>query len=435
MSHIRINQQYVIAVFSAVGICCCLFGGPKCSAAEVEPDTPLLTQWRQAVVERVQGYGEREKLTDFSWPEDQVWPGLCIAGSVPNNPLLLQCLEEKGKQSPLWTHLKAWARQPRPRIICQWNDGYWLQFFEVSRRQRRPLGAFRTSDVFREEGDLRRYCVVAGGDSLYALFLDWHRPIIKHAYRLVPGQAPEEVPVQTIPNRESILLVDSGQCYGCPSEYRYYEGPLSLVDANGYVHARAVLPADWGLYGNPLRTIEDTGEQFLIALKGAQRSDWPSHEAYLERMLLMEVERGVKGHEPAASTLFVSAKEPILQLLPALEPERAQIVDVAFLGDSIHGRIAVKKVTEYRFAKEQLYCIELWAYRDGRAAVLIDLIAWYNARKQSFHYWTGNYGEIHEAPMAYKTSFNFNWQLVPVASGPDKLVYAREDGIWQVKLP
>ena len=333
--------------------------------------------------------------------------------------------------------MQAWARKMEARTICNWDDGRWLQFFEVSRDERTPLGAFRTCDVCVEDGDFRRYCVVAGEDALYALFLDWHRPIIKHAYRFFPGQPPQEVPIAAIPNRENILFVDSGQCYGCPSEYRHYEGPISLVDANGYVHARAVLPADWGLYGSPLRTIKDTGERFLVALKGAEVSHWPRHESYLEKMLLMEIKHGVKEHEPAACTLFVSATEPILQLLPALEPERAEIMDIAFLGDSIHGRLAVKKVTRYRFIRERekLSCIELWAYRNGHGAALVDLIAWYAGPHQHFHYWTDTYGGIHETIVQRKSYWNPLWQLVPVPSGPEWFLYAREDGIWQVKLP
>jgi len=71
MSPTSTNQKHVLAVIFAIALCCCLVAGSRCSAAEVEPDAPLLTQWRQAVVERVQGYGERRKLADFSWPRDQ----------------------------------------------------------------------------------------------------------------------------------------------------------------------------------------------------------------------------------------------------------------------------------------------------------------------------------------------------------------------------
>lgn len=123
--------------------------------------------------------------------------------------------------------------------------------------------------------------------------------------------------------------------------------------------------------------------------------------------------------------------------LSGMRPLHVRLDAAAFLGKSIQEGLAVRRVAWYAAGQEWLRCIELWHCQPAGEFHIIDLLAWYSHARASnaYRYDVAEDGSVRECPIPSKWNWNELWQLKPEVLPDRGLLYAREGGIWEARLP
>jgi hypothetical protein len=364
--------------------------------APAVPLSPVLAAWTKRVVDAVTATPARAKLAEVQWPKDM---RDSHALSVVNG-----------------------------RLFCDVKDANSYSFAERV-GELRPLGGVATGRV-----PYSQYCLMPDGEVVFVAFYGRYDGTVQALFRLKGESLSEAVSPDRVPVLTKGHMSALGREYEPRTEQKGFVGPITVLDASGGVRARADLPPDWGVVGYMHRPLKAVPDGFLVCLPVFRKADFPTGlpaEAPPTDLLLMHLKSDGTG-----DTRHVSARAKPLQLVPDVEPYRAELTAAAFLGDSVDDRLALRRLAWYQRPGEDLYTIELWDFKPDDTAQLIDLIAWYNGPDgMAFEYRVGPDGTIQETPTKIKTSFNFIWPLAPEPYGPNEIVYPHLDGIWKATLP